>query len=478
MADVDVSPAVSYMAALPDPLLLRILAALPVDSRLRATEVCRAWHALLTSDHRMWTTLDVSASSLARAEHATDALLRCAAARAGGRLHRLIVSGVADGDEASGMEHWGVTPGGVRMATLLELAAQHRETLRELHIVSHDLGVAEVHAVFAAAPELQLLRADLYADSATATALLLAQPAFAPRLLRTWCHGDWNAVAPDNTPVLELAAHLRERAHPPSSLCVESAWQLTRVALDALVDVALETPLRELMLRTLDLTATVALAPLLRLLRADSALECLSLDCEGRDEMFDESLYFLDVDAATQLGAALRAHPTLTTLHVDGLYVFRTPAAAAALLDVLVGHGSIRQLSMSGCHLGGWAPWAELVDCSAVGASLGALVAANAPALEALYVHWCMLGPTGLTPLFEALPRNTHLRELHCGENRKGAAFEEHVMLPAVRANTSLRLLGAIHPQNHGQGARPKQVHEFAAEQLVAARAAAEALLS
>jgi hypothetical protein len=66
-------------------------------------------------------------------------------------------------------------------------------------------------------------------------------------------------------------------------------------------------------------------------------------------------------------------------------------------------------------------------------------------------------------PLLEALPHNTHLRLVACEGNGMSAAFARDVLLPAVRANTSLLVLDA------------GDEHDAAVEAnaLVAARAAA-----
>jgi hypothetical protein len=80
---------------------------------------------------------------------------------------------------------------------------------------------------------------------------------------------------------------------------------------------------------------------------------------------------------------------------------------------------------------------------TAVAAALGALVAANAPALQALHVSGEEVTEEGLVPLFDALPANTHLRMLSCAYDRNGAtaAFARELLLPAVRANSSLHAL-------------------------------------
>jgi hypothetical protein len=46
-----------------------------------------------------------------------------------------------------------------------------------------------------------------------------------------------------------------------------------------------------------------------------------------------------------------------------------------------------------------------------------------------------------LGPLFEALPHNTHLRTLNCCRNQASEAFTRDRLLPAARANRSLREL-------------------------------------
>jgi hypothetical protein len=76
-----------------------------------------------------------------------------------------------------------------------------------------------------------------------------------------------------------------------------------------------------------------------------------------------------------------------------------------------------------------------------------ALLAANAHALQKLDVSYCNIGDAGLRPLFDALPRNTHLRTLYLGENGMSEAFARDVLLPAVRANSSLTMLwtGVLH---------------------------------
>ena len=103
--------------------------------------------------------------------------------------------------------------------------------------------------------------------------------------------------------------------------------------------------------------------------------------------------------------------------------------------------------------------------------ALGALVAANAPALTLLKVSFCRIGEQGWRPVFEALRVNTHLREFHFGGGEMTNEFAAHVLLPAVRANTGLRELmytATYGPTYPWQDDLPAAGHE--AMQLVRAR--------
>ena len=76
-------------------------------------------------------------------------------------------------------------------------------------------------------------------------------------------------------------------------------------------------------------------------------------------------------------------------------------------------------------------------DAVTMGAALGALVAADTPALEELQVGGNHLGDGGMRPLCDALPRNTHLHTLEVDKNSMSVAFVRQQLHP-VRANISL----------------------------------------
>jgi hypothetical protein len=133
---------------------------------------------------------------------------------------------------------------------------------------------------------------------------------------------------------------------------------------------------------------------------------------------------------------ALRTNTTLTELNLEHLGMWRDPAVGTAVLGALTGHRNLRVLSLHNNHV-------PAAHRAAAGAALGALVAANAPALHELDAAYSWLADEGLGPLMDALPRNTHLRKLLLSEEAYGMseAFARDRLLPAVRANASLRYL-------------------------------------
>ena len=68
-----------------------------------------------------------------------------------------------------------------------------------------------------------------------------------------------------------------------------------------------------------------------------------------------------------------------------------------------------------------------------------ALVAANAPSLRQLQFTVHDAFDDFFRPLYDALPFNTHLHTLECNSGRMSEAFKIWLLLPALRANTSLR---------------------------------------
>jgi hypothetical protein len=396
-------------ATLPIALVQGILMHLPVDARLRAAEVCRGWRAALR-ERSLWLRLDVS-STAGLARPATDALLRAAAARAHGQLHALDVS------ERERL----ITP-----ECRLAVVYANRGALRELRAwVGHRvfLWAALVDMLLRAAPQLRVFDADVLSTGAAAAHSMLRNEApFAPlRLRRLEIFFDGQTEAS----VLSLAADLT--AHPSLvEVILDHAPLDTPAALDAIVAAALANRFSQLTLSRCHLSP--ASAPALARLLGGGALRTLSIENDN------ETL--LHPATAAVLGDALRANCTLEELHLSRaeLWQWNGPAVAATLIGSITGHRSLRRVSLFNNHIRG--------AQDAVGAALGALVAADAPALAYLEVVHCGWQEAALGPLVDALPANTHLHTLLLSTVIASAAFLRNRLLPAVRANTSLRHLG------------------------------------
>jgi hypothetical protein len=145
-APADALPPLSF-ASLPASLVLHVFAALPADARARAGAVCRAWRDA-TSERSLWTALDLSAAAGISVQ-ATDAVLLAAAAKAGGRLRLLDVTG------CSRVSH----------EALLAVASANAGALRELRASGRcpqqsPPGLDACAALLRAAPRLRSLALD------------------------------------------------------------------------------------------------------------------------------------------------------------------------------------------------------------------------------------------------------------------------------------------------------------------------------
>jgi hypothetical protein len=403
--------ATSALSPLPLSVVLHIFSLLPVDCRLRCMEVCRGWRSVLL-ERSLWTRLDVSRSGGVHFPPGlrVERLLRCAAARAGrGGLQALHVE-----------KHAGP------QQPLRSVVAANAGALRELRLsddVNHQgFTPAEIRALRVAAPQLRVFTADLSCGPENAEAARRVLRNEAPfellrvRRLRAHLPDDG-----DEAGVVAFAAEVAAHVSLEGLMLYRTPLD-TPAALDAVIDAALARRLHSVALDRCYVTpaSTPALA---RLLRSDALT---TLECRN--------MHLVDAPATRVLAAALRANATLTSLNLEGVRVFDDTAAGAELLGALTGHTSVRVLSLRSNHV-------TAADRAAAGAALGALVAANAPALTELNVSDCNLGDAGLRPLFEALPHNTHLRTLNCRSNRISINFEMDELLPAIRANASLRRL-------------------------------------
>jgi hypothetical protein len=411
-------------AALPHALALTVFALLPLDVRLRCSEVCRGWRATL-SDTSFWRRLDLSASGVSP-KRVTDGLLRAAAARAGGQLEALDVSGCD----------------AITREALVAVAAANTGALRELRLCGVLRTAATLEALLRAAP-LCAAAGACVADVTVhrvrdARRMLRGEPPFGALhlhelvLVQNREHVPQDLTpdsvedAPDEELLLfrDMGGHTSLRRLTTHKMFGMPGWPRGRR--DALVAAALACGLTRLCLVS-EFGFTQALA---RLLAGGTLTELVVENASG-------AVLLDDPQAATVLGDALRASSTLTALTLQQVRLWKPSAASTALLGALTAHPSLRALNVSMNEPRGGG------STAAAGAALGALVAANAPALRELNVRGCNLGDDGLGPLVDALPANTHLRKLTCGGNNLSEAFVRERLLPAVRANSSLRELQA-----------------------------------
>ena len=425
------------LASLPQPLALRIFAALPPDARARCACVSRAWRALV-ADESLWLRLDLKPARPSMRALVTDAFLRGAAARACGRLRAL------DLRCCIGFSH----------DTMLAVVAANAGSLRELRCASTGDPIrpwcVDLEALLRAAPALRVLEA--FAACATVEearrALQYGLPAgpLQDSSMTVTCMGA------DEAALLALAADLSQQvAIKCLTLLYTNLGEMPAV-LDAIADAFLAaSTLRTLHLLYCSLSpaAGVALARMLR----DGGIVELYIGNSGAQ--------LLDAPAARLLAAALRDNTQLRKLSLCSIGLFREPAAAVELLGALTGHPTVRELSLRGnfCFL-----VAAEAGCAA---ALAGLVAANSAALHTLDVSYCRIDDASMRPLLEALPGNAHLHVLKCSSNYMSAAFARDVLLPAMRANTSLRSLYA-----HGFDYTMELSGQQSADALVAERAA------
>jgi hypothetical protein len=210
---------------------------------------------------------------------------------------------------------------------------------------------------------------------------------------------------------------------------------------------------------------SAASVPALARLLGGTALTILTLQHTG-----DEPLLLSGADgSAALLAAALRANNTLTALVFLHANAWHDAEGTETVLQALTAHPSVQGLWMHGNTV-------RDADRERAGASLGALVAANAPALQTLDVSVCALGDEGLGPLVDVLAANTHLQTLGCSGNGMSETFAFNRLMPALLANKMLRKLTIENPD---AAASPgvRRLEALVAERAAARAAAAAAAL-
>lgn len=414
----DVRALVAGFSSLPQSLLQYILMYLPLDDRVRSAAVHPAWNAALAHPG-MWSVLDLSREGATTPSRISNALVRGVLKRANGQLKTLVLVDFYYIEFPSILYIVKESP------ALRDLVLQqHHEREGELApFYGNKLG--DIETVLRAAPELEVLHADLSlgfsrdGDFDAALEMLRREERF--RSLRL---GHLIISLEDAHSVLKLVAELPRHSETLKGLELHSTnFDEWPGALDAVVTATLASRLASLVLYECELGPVSAQA-LPRLLSGTS-LTSLRIACEDRTQLLDEN-------AAVLLANALSVNSTLTSLAFTAADLWCLPAAGAALFASLVAHPSLRSFI-----------WRERYRCEhqkPVGLALQALLAANAPALRHLEVFGG-LEEDGLGPFLDALPRNTHLRRLDFCTSEISHSFARDRLLPAVRANMSLRRL-------------------------------------
>ena len=410
-------------ASMPPPVAQLVFLALPADARGRACCVCRAWRDAL-ADPSLWTRLDMSflpafKGSYGAEERRFFAMMRGAAGRARGELCQLVIS-----------QHY------VELHELLPVLTAYASSLRELHLcyVSTDeLENTIVEQVLAALPLLQVLTVEnVECKWEDAPRVLRAVPPFAPLQIRGSLFVDFqgeDGSVGGMTRFGPFVDALADAVLQPAllRLYISTADLAQPALMGALVDAVLARRLRELALQSCTPPAAASLARLL----AEGSLAVLRISF-ARPET---GTPLFDAAGAALVADALRMNTTLLTLELSCTGLCVDMRAACALLGGLVGHSSLRVIRIA----------QETIDTdedrSSFGAALAVLVAANAPSLHALDCSTNLIGDAGMAPIVEALALNHHLRELDVEYNHMSEEFACDELLPAVRANKTLRVL-------------------------------------
>ena len=217
--------AASSIHSLPRPLLSLILLLVPVDTRLRCSEVSRAWRALL-ADTVFWERLGFY--DMAR-QRFSEALFVAAAAKAGGQLRELDVR-----------EKFACQPSYLTDATLLAAVAANSRTLQRLRLCCGDDGEVPrdtVAELCVAAPGLQNLQTKVSRLPTEARALFRREPPFGA-LNMCGLTVDFGDFEDDENTLLQFVADLQLHGANVDELKLSFASIFGRAAWEALADAA------------------------------------------------------------------------------------------------------------------------------------------------------------------------------------------------------------------------------------------------
>ena len=290
---VAVHPALGAEALAPLPrwFVHAVLLLLPVDTRLRCSEVSRAWRALL-ADKSLWECIDLSLAS--GCSRFSLLLFRTTVAKAGGTLRSLDVTG----RRASG----------ISSQKLHSIAKLNAATLKDLRIYTHThYSTHAVGALLRAAPSLDVLEVGVYCNVRDARLMLRNEAPFAARAAGALRLRELNVffVTPEHFTdgfLADLRGHTALE-----TLWLQRAPLLAAAAVGAVVDAAVALRLSALQLLHCSCRRD-ALPHLARLIAAGHLRELVIADA-------DASLFEGDAGGVAAFCAAARASH-LTTFEV------------------------------------------------------------------------------------------------------------------------------------------------------------------
>ena len=414
------------------------------DSRLRCRLVCRGWRALLEG-RRMWVDDEHKRIDLRddfSPSMTTDALLRAVAPRAGSLCQQLYLSQHRDHDFESVV----TVVGGLKRLTLLTAICSFPAVGEGVA----GLSAFQIRRLIRATPKLVRLECDAVLTPRELLDLLVRPPV--PELALYTLRVD---------PKAGDATNLRQVIAALSPKLDGSLWFLDwHVPLrrpeehEALLGAAISLQLRTLSWSNSTFTASM-LPHLTRLLTENKNLR--DLDIRWTRAADDD----LPLDQAlAAFCAALRAS-TLTDLTLMDMALWTSvPAVGGAIIDSLVDHPTLTSLNLD------WNRAISLETAAAAGQALARIV--DCGRLVSLSIEHCLLGDVWATPLFAAVARSKVLKTLLLPQHAITKKCAESVVLPAVKANTSLRQL-VFYNEEDDEDVEISR-HLAQAEGLVAAR--------
>ena len=424
-----------FQLPFPPDIVALLFSLLPLDTRLRAREVCRGWRFFL-EDASWWECVDLGYDCGVNPRFLSDsrlalALLRAACVRAKGNLESLDLSGVSFDDDDPFVLRW-----------LDSAPVADKASLRDLLAPWQSLFVEHVNALCCALPLCRVC-CRVYCNAVEALPLLRREPPYELLTVYELLVDDLDSDADDDDgqEVLDLADALAR--HTEMELFQIHRLRNMRLAtraVDALVDGAISAGITNVHFDECGPTQT-ALPALARLLQSPDI----------------ESLYVTNDDVAMFEGPALPEHgdaqvidlrsafcdasrnsKSLQRLWLICVHLWADVAAAGLLIAALEGHPSLLKLELSKNRTDG-TPATQ----RAVGECLARLIARSSR-LRTLCLDDNRLGEAGMAPIFEALRCTSTLTELSLRGEQFSLDFVRDVVLPAVRASTSLRNLESV----------------------------------